>query len=76
MPITNYKLIFVITDSFQQALGLRYKVLNDSYWNNNDTEYLCTLYGYLSGKCGAFKFEEGYIPGHPWQMNLTLVSGN
>ena len=38
MPTTKYKLISVINDSFQQALGLRYEVLNDSYWNITDTD--------------------------------------
>ena len=38
MPVIKYKLISVITDSFQQALVLRYKVLNDSCWNNTGTE--------------------------------------
>ena len=56
MPITKYKLISVITDSFQQALCLRYEVLYVSYWNNTDTDIHVSPTG-IWAKCVDFKFE-------------------
>ena len=63
MPVIKYKLISVITDSYQQALGLRYKVLNDSCWNHTDTEYLYAPVWVSGQNATTFKFAPLKYPG-------------